>query len=83
MDHDKLLTVREVATLLSCSESLVRRADMKQALCAIRVGKRGVRFKRELIEAYLQSQIISCDGSHVEKEKINKKRALTSKYGLW
>ncbi|MGX7947715.1 helix-turn-helix transcriptional regulator [Oleidesulfovibrio alaskensis] len=82
MEQEKLLTVRDVATLLSCSESLVRRADMKQALGAVRIGKRGVRFKRELIEAYLQSQRTDSTECKSEK-KVHKKSMLTSKHGLW
>ena len=56
MAEPKNLTTKEVAMLLNCSESLVRRQDMKKKLGAFYIAKRALRFPEDKVDAYVNLQ---------------------------
>ncbi|GAB7023954.1 hypothetical protein JCM12178A_25130 [Salidesulfovibrio brasiliensis] len=81
-----VLRVKDVAKMLNCSESLMRRADMKQRLGAFIVGKRGIRFHREAVEAYMRLGSVDAPEHEVCGERITSRRRkvkLTSAHSLW
>lgn len=53
MEQEKLLTVREVATLLSCGKGLVYILASERRIPSFKVGKL-LRFKRSDINNYLE-----------------------------
>ncbi|WP_460139360.1 helix-turn-helix domain-containing protein [Salidesulfovibrio brasiliensis] len=82
----EVLKVKDVAKMLNCSESLVRRADMKQRLGAFTVGKRGIRFHRQAVEAYMRQGCVNVSEREVSKgcdAPRQRKRKLTSLHDLW
>lgn len=83
--ENEVLTVKEVAIIVGCSESLVRRADMRANLGGYRVGKRGLRFKKEKVEAYIQANTFraSDQPDDAPAAKKRKPRNLTSRHDLW
>jgi excisionase family DNA binding protein len=80
-----ILTVKDVAKMLGCSESLIRRAYMKAALGAFVVGERGIRFHRDKIDAYIARKTVKFVPADNESTKSNRRKArnLTSSHGLW
>lgn len=80
-----ILTVKQVAALIGCSESLVRRSDMKVALGAFIVGKRGLRFYRHMVDQYIERMTVRNETPTVTIPKVRsrQKRNLTSKHDLW
>lgn len=82
---EDVLTVKQVAQLLGCCESLVRRRDMKVRLKAFVVGKRGIRFHREHVDAYLARNIVraSDQPDDVPVARKRRRKNLTDKHKLW
>jgi len=81
-----VLRVKDVAKMLNCSESLVRRADMKQRLGAFTIGKRGIRFHRRAVEAYMHQAAVNVPESGEQtpgRAQKRRKSKLTSVYDLW
>lgn len=56
MTDPKNFTTKEVAALLNCSESLVRRKDMKEKLGAFYIGKKALRYPKESVDSYINEQ---------------------------
>ena len=54
--EDNLLKVEQVAARLSCSDKAVYAMAARLEIASIRVGRRGVRFRSEDVEAYLASR---------------------------
>ena len=87
MSEPKNLTTKEVAALLNCSESLVRRNDMKIKLGAFYIGKRTLRFPKDQVDTYINvqkkqsSENISEELAAVKKTLRRKK--LHSKFDLF
>jgi excisionase family DNA binding protein len=52
---DRLLRIDEVARLLACSKSHVRRLRSSGKLPACKIGKHSVRWKPAVVAKYLQS----------------------------
>ncbi|WP_264983628.1 helix-turn-helix domain-containing protein [Pseudodesulfovibrio portus] len=77
------LKVKDVARILNCSESLVRTPAMLAALGAFRIGKRGIRFHHDLLEAYIARGQIG----HAEKTPVTdeggSRSNLTDRHGIW
>lgn len=82
---EDVLTVKQVAQLLGCSESLVRRNDMKAHLKAFVVGKRGIRFHREHVDAYLVRNTVGTSDQPADDPTVRKRQRknLTDKHKLW
>lgn len=57
----KLLTVAEVAEILSISESLVYRLKDEGNLRCLRIGKSSVRFREEDVAEYLDSCVVEVE----------------------
>ncbi|MBI9081310.1 MAG: helix-turn-helix domain-containing protein [Pseudodesulfovibrio sp.] len=81
----EVLTVKQVAKLLGCSESLVRRSDMKVLLKAFVVGKRGIRFHRDHVDAYLTRNTVRTSDKSDDVLVVRKRQRknLTDKHKLW
>jgi len=56
MNKPKNLTTKEVAAILNCSESLVRRKDMKNKLGAFYIGVDGLRYPEDKVDQYVNNQ---------------------------
>lgn len=82
---EDVLTVKQVAQLLGCCESLVRRRDMKVRLKAFVVGKRGIRFHREHVDDYLVRNTVgvSDQPADVPVARKRQRKNLTDKHKLW
>ncbi len=59
IEGPRLLTIREVARALKCSEALVRRWIHRKALAAVRLGEVGIRIKVEDLEKFLSEHPVS------------------------
>ncbi|OBQ55197.1 helix-turn-helix domain-containing protein [Halodesulfovibrio spirochaetisodalis] len=87
MSDPKNLTTKEVATLLNCSESLVRRSDMKKKLCAFYIGKKALRYPKEAVDSYINDQM-KLSSAHHSEDKIkvqntHRRKKLHSKFDLF
>jgi excisionase family DNA binding protein len=82
---DDVLTVKQVAQLLGISESLVRRRDMKVRLKAFIVGSRGIRFRREHVDAYEARNTVGASDQpdDIPMPKKRQRKNLTDKHKLW
>jgi len=80
-----ILTVKQVAALIGCSESLVRTSGMKVKLGAFIVGSRGIRFFRHMVDQYIERMTVRDETptATIPKVRSRQKRNLTSKYDLW
>ena len=61
IDMDRLLTVKEAAELLSCSEAAVRKWIYQQRLARVKVG-RLTRLRQRDVEALVSNGLGSCRG---------------------
>lgn len=79
------MTVREVAEMFRCSESLIRRSDVKKALGAFVVGKGTIRFFRHKVEQYIERQTVGTINLHgnTSDPGTGRNGHLTSNHGLW
>ncbi|MBI9079509.1 MAG: helix-turn-helix domain-containing protein [Pseudodesulfovibrio sp.] len=82
---DEKLTVNDVAKILGCSPSLVRRGDMREALGGFRVGKRGIRFYSHKVAEYIARNAFSASVQPESKprQRIRNSKNLTSGHELW
>ncbi len=78
----RLLTAKEVAELLHCSVSLVRRADMKHRLGALYISARGLRFREDLVERFILDQEPPERPTELEA-RPRRARKIASRHGLW
>lgn len=87
MAEPKNLTTKEVAALLNCSESLVRRQDMKEKLGAFYIAKRALRFPEDKVDAYINLQKKQSSESPSEEaaavKKTHRRKKLHSKFDLF
>ena len=81
----EVMTVREVAAMLRCSESLIRRSDVKKALGAFVVGKSSIRLFRHRVEEYINRQMVTTIDLPVDTSgsPAGSNGNLTSSHGLW
>ncbi|KAF1077348.1 AlpA family transcriptional regulator [Halodesulfovibrio sp. MK-HDV] len=87
MNKPKNLTTKEVAAILNCSESLVRRQDMKEKLGAFYIAERALRFPKDQVDEYINVQKKqSSDNSSEEPAAVKKtlhRKKLHSNFDLF
>jgi excisionase family DNA binding protein len=60
--HERLLTVNEVADLLSCTPNAVRNMVQRRQLPFVRLSPRKLRFKPQAIETYIEERQVQAAG---------------------
>lgn len=86
---ETLLTTKEVAELLQCKPSYIRKPEMILALQGIKIGNK-YRFKLKHVESYIQQQQILtrilCEELIEEKKapkNTHRRKKRASKHNLW
>ncbi|MFA9395573.1 MAG: helix-turn-helix domain-containing protein [Halodesulfovibrio sp.] len=87
MNKPKNLTTKEVAAILNCSESLVRRKDMKNKLGAFYIGVDGLRYPEDKVDQYVNNQKERASQQFAEDKaevkKTHRRKKLHSNFDLF